>query len=249
MKIISISSLKGGSGKTTLAIFLSQLLAKKGRVLAIDLDHNNNLTDYFLRNTGAGQIERANVYHVITGKKEAKDCIYPAEFLEKSTHLSGAHLDVLPATVTLSRIGNELSRDPGSLLRFAPVLKSLPYDFAILDTPPALSYELTLALYSANLVLSPVSYSRWTVQGCAMLREELETVQKTTGRNLPLFAVPVMISNGQAKKLKISGIQSLTESAIHKSSAVKNACDTGSSLKEKSKSYLEFESLLEEVLV
>ncbi len=52
MKVITFGSLKGGVGKTTCAAFLAQALASKGaRVLAADIDANNNLTDYFLRDS------------------------------------------------------------------------------------------------------------------------------------------------------------------------------------------------------
>lgn len=50
MKIIVAASIKGGVGKTSTAVFLAQALVTRGHnVLAVDGDHNNNLTDFFLR--------------------------------------------------------------------------------------------------------------------------------------------------------------------------------------------------------
>ena len=72
MKIITIASLKGGVGKSTLAIFLSQALAQLNtRVLVIDADPNNNMTDYFLRKIPSEEIESRNLYHVLAGKLSA----------------------------------------------------------------------------------------------------------------------------------------------------------------------------------
>ena len=50
MKVIAFSSLKGGVGKTTAALFTAEALANGGRrVVAIDADANNNLTDALAR--------------------------------------------------------------------------------------------------------------------------------------------------------------------------------------------------------
>ena len=48
MKILTAANLKGGVGKSTLAIYLALALKDRGkRVLAVDLDPNNSLTDFF----------------------------------------------------------------------------------------------------------------------------------------------------------------------------------------------------------
>lgn len=72
-KVISIASLKGGVGKTTLTVFFAQALPKK--ILCIDLDHNNNLTDYFLRETDVEEIENKSIAKVFTGSRLIQDCI------------------------------------------------------------------------------------------------------------------------------------------------------------------------------
>lgn len=48
MKLISFVAIKGGVGKTTLALLTGQYLAQKGnKVLFIDLDHQSNLTHFY----------------------------------------------------------------------------------------------------------------------------------------------------------------------------------------------------------
>ena len=154
MKVITFGSLKGGVGKTTCAAFLAQALTAEGaRVLVVDIDANNNLTDYFLRDTTAQELEARNVRHVLV------DGLKPVEAVHHSAH----GIDIIPATPELHSVGIELASDPGALLRFPVDLRQLDYDFIVIDSPPALVIELRAALYAANLVLVPIAFSRWTI--------------------------------------------------------------------------------------
>lgn len=247
MKRIAVASLKGGVGKTAVSALLSRALARlTGKpVLAVDLDHNNNLTDYFLRSVDADVIESANVYHVLTGRRSLADCIYETE--KTGAACNDACVSVLPATPYLSRCGVELVRDPGAVLRFARMIKDSGYETVVLDTPPSLSFELTCALYSSCTVLSPFSFSRWTVQGYQLLRDEIAGVAEATWHRPALRALPVQVNDTQAKKLRMAGIEGMLSSVIHRSAAIKSACDSGKPLKEGSRSYEEFLSLAKEL--
>lgn len=238
MRIISVASLKGGAGKTAVSVFLSQLLSEKSSVLAVDLDHNNNLTDYFLRTTDADKIESANVYHILTGKRTTQDCIYTLN----------ETLSVLPATPSLARIGLELSRDPGAILRFAKTLRKLDFRTIVIDTPPALCLELSCALYASEVVLSPVSFSRWTVQGFSLLKDEIKNVSDAIGKSPELLALPAQVNAAQEKKLRSTAFADFTASSIHRNAGIKSACDSGKYLRKDSGSYAEFRSLARELV-
>ena len=245
MKVIAVASLKGGAGKTAVSVFLTQLLSERGRILAVDLDHNNNLTDYYLRNTDTGKIEAANVYHALAGKRSIAECLHTLCGSETG------RISVLPATPSLAKVGVELWRDPGAILRFAKELKRLDFKTIVIDTPPALSFELSCALYAAQTILSPVSFSRWTVQGFSLLREEVCRVSGATGRSPRILALPVQVSESQEKRLRTSSLSSVcefTRTTIKKSAAVKSACDSGKQLKPGTGSYAEFRSLTEELV-
>ncbi|MGQ2802095.1 ParA family protein, partial [Leptospira santarosai] len=66
MKIVTLGNLKGGVAKTTTAINLSiQLSGRNKKVLCMDLDLNNNLTDFFLRGVREEELDARNVYHAL----------------------------------------------------------------------------------------------------------------------------------------------------------------------------------------
>lgn len=239
MKVITFGSLKGGVGKTTCAAFLAHALTAQGaRVLVVDIDANNNLTDYFLRNTAAEELEARNVRHILA------DRMNPAE----AVHQSAAHgIDVIPATPELHSVGVELASDPGALLRFPVDLRQLEYDFIVIDSPPALVVELRAALYAADLVLVPIAFSRWTIGGFRLLRRELGKVTKSTGTEPDLRALPSCVTEKEAEQLR--GIDSWcsTQTAIFRSASVKAASSSGRTLKEGSKPWENFRDLADEV--
>ncbi|MDI7238022.1 AAA family ATPase, partial [Leptospira santarosai] len=168
MKIVTLGNLKGGVAKTTTAINLSiQLSRRKKKVLCMDLDLNNNKTDFFLRGVREEELEERNVYHALLEQKEIGACVYETRF---------PGIDILPATLTLGKITEELGSDPRVFGTFEEKLRKLEYDFVIIDTPVYLSLELRFALHVADLVLYPVRPSRWNFQGTKTLLGEVESI-------------------------------------------------------------------------
>jgi chromosome partitioning protein len=238
VKIIVAASIKGGVGKTSTAVFLAQALAlRHHRVLVVDADHNNNLTDFFLRDIDPLVLEARSVYHVLGGKLSPAEAIMPSSF----------GLDVLPATPTLAQVGAELGQDPGALLRFPAALRRVEYDYIVMDTPPALGFELRAALYCADLILVPVALTRWTVQGFTLLEREFNRATETLGTNSGLRALPSICTEKEAEQLREVPTWSTTKTSIIKSSVIKTASNYGRPLKEGTRSSDDFASLAAEV--
>jgi chromosome partitioning protein len=241
MKIITVSSLKGGVGKTTAAVFTTRALATSGaRVLCVDLDHNNNSTDYWLRFAMPEVIEDRNVMHFLTRAKELTGVIWggPA---------SAPSVDIIPATPSLSRIGIELSRDQGAAMRLRAGLRKLDYDYVIIDTPPSLSLELTLGLYAADMVLVPISASRWTVQGYQIIEQEVAAVAESIGLAPRILAVPSMVTEAEAVALQGADIWTATKAAVYRDAPIKAAASEGRALREGTKAAGWFADLAREV--
>jgi chromosome partitioning protein len=238
MKIITIASLKGGCGKTSTALFLAEALAHTGhRVILIDADPNNNATDYLARDETPEAIEARSLFHALAGRRELADCIISSSF----------GLDLIPGTPSLASASIELASDPGVSLRFPMDVKALDADFVIIDTTPALTLEMRLAVYAADVVLVPVGLSRWTLQGYEIIANEVQKAERSTGRNRKLLALPSIVTEREAAQLRAIPTWKSTETAILKLAAIRNATNAAKSLKANTVAWEMFWKLAEEV--
>jgi chromosome partitioning protein len=228
-RLIGVCSIKGGVGKTSLAVHLSLALARKFRVLVIDLDHNNNATDFFLRDTDTAAIETKNIKQVLLEKTAVEAAAW-------KVHKGGVSLDVIPATPALWSVGQELVTEPMALNRFAARVRTLDYDVIVFDTPPARCFELQAALYSADIFLIPVSPNRWIVQNYKLIEGELGKVEQSTGRKPVARAVPYMVSPAGLDFVRSVGIWNPLAASFPRDPAVQNSTDGGRALKEGCKS-------------
>lgn len=231
MKVIVISSLKGGCGKTTIGAFLSAALSTRGKTLCIDFDGNNNLTDYFSRDIDDSIIEAANSYHVLTNKKPAAECIIN----------SSLFMDFIPGALSLNKLTVEMIHRPGALLQIKQLLPE-DYNYIVIDTAPSLDWATFAGLYAADIVLTPVNLSRWTLQAARLLSDEITQIPHKPILRL----VPSIVTKSEVESLK--GLPGITAAAIHKSGAIKTAANKGQRLKEQITAWSEFNTLADEII-
>ena len=114
-RIIAVANHKGGVGKTTSVANIGAALARKGkRVLLIDLDAQQNLTFFFLKD-GADE-EEVSVYDALKGEA-ALPIVHVKE-----------NLDIVPSSIDLARAELDLSGRSRELRLYSIRLPSLLRD-------------------------------------------------------------------------------------------------------------------------
>lgn len=169
MKVISFVNMKGGVGKTTLAVnmadFLSYRYAKK--VLLIDVDPQFNATqcllngDDYVEYIKAGGTTIKDIFNyrksasvsVVDGVKE-KDAVPYSEIVPYKT---SRNFDLIPSQLDLFRF--EMAAGQGTENRLKNYLNHIKetgeYDICIIDCPPTPSVWMTSALIASDFYLIP----------------------------------------------------------------------------------------------
>lgn len=170
MRVMAWCSGKGGTGKTSSSVNVAFALAKSGRrVLLVDMDPQHNATLVMLEGQGA---EPPTVAEVLLGEADPLDAIRP-------TRTPG--LDVLAAAPSLADANAALTGAIGREARLRAALDGLPYDLAVIDTPPTRSLLTVNALVAADDVYIPVEPSLFSLAGLGAMQADVEDVRKYLG--------------------------------------------------------------------
>ena len=153
MKTTVLNSFKGGTAKTSTTLHLGAALVKfhKKRVLLIDFDSQANLST----GLGIGCDSLDTMVPVLQGEKRIREVI-------KETCLPGLFLIAGNTYLDGVESTSPITQDPYSHERLRKSLKSLDFDYCLIDVPPSLSW-LTQSAYFASdfslLSITPEPYS------------------------------------------------------------------------------------------
>mgnify|MGYP003375332373 FL=1 len=199
--VIAVANNKGGVAKTTTAVNVADMLARRligpdgkptGHVLLVDLDPQGNVADA-LGVRSQVYDEKANpngpcVSFLLTGTKTLRESVISLD--RKSDGLPRPNLFLVPATRLLESIAEELIirefqsiRNPQNKypplddvlsVRFAPALDIFRY--IIIDCPPKLD-TLKRAVYRfAERVIVPTKPDFLSVEGAVQHTEDLKAL-------------------------------------------------------------------------
>jgi chromosome partitioning protein len=170
---IAVLSQKGGTGKTTAVRTLTDVLRRGGvRTLAVDLDPQGNLSDYFDLPTDV----EPTIADVLAGRCSALEAI---------------HEDIIPANLSLAEaelmLGGKMGRE--LTLRRALAKSSGSYEVILIDCPPSLGLLTINALVAADHALITAEAQYFALQGVEQAMEVVELARDSLNPKLSLLGV------------------------------------------------------------
>ena len=169
MKIISVSNVKGGVGKTSTAAILSAGLTQRGNnVLMIDSDPQTNLTMCFLPEPPDGT---PSIYHVYADGKS----------LDEVRTSIKENLDLIIGDFELCNADMQFLK-AGRLKMLRKAIKGIKsdYDFIVIDTPPNLGILSLNAFLVSDYIIVPMAADSFSLKGVRLLKQTLDEVTEET---------------------------------------------------------------------
>ncbi len=198
-RVISIANQKGGVGKTTTAINLSTILAKKGKkVMLIDGDPQGNATS----GLGIDKDVEYSLYDVLINEvdinKTLQDtCVKTLKVCPSNMDLAGAEVELVTLMSREQRLKEKID------------LVRNDFDFIIIDCPPSLGLITLNAFTASDSVLIPVQCEYYALEGLGQLLNTVNLVKKHLNKNLEvegavltMYDIRTNLSNQVVKEVK-----------------------------------------------
>lgn len=194
MKVISLINMKGGVGKTTLAVNIADCLTRQhgASVLILDVDPQFNATqclmspDDYVGHREAGRDTMLDLFDrkrvkasTVRGSAE----VQPKTLQEIEVVEARENLFLLPGSLDLYRL--EMAPGEGRENRLKAYLTAIredvDYDYVIIDTPPTPSVWMTSALIASDYYLIPVRPDPLSLTGLDLLKSIVEDRKENYG--------------------------------------------------------------------
>ncbi len=170
---IAVLSQKGGTGKTTAVRTLTDALRRSGvRTLAVDLDPQGNLSDYF---DLPPEVE-PTIADVLAGRASTAEAI---------------HDDMIPANLSLAEAELMLGGKMGRELTLRRAFTDVPeeYELVLIDCPPSLGLLTVNALVAADQALITAEAQYFALQGVEQAMEVVELARDGLNPQLTVLGV------------------------------------------------------------
>lgn len=200
MKVISSATLKGGTGKTMVAVNLAGLLAEKYKVLAADFDPQCNLSD----NMGIDTTDQS--IKSVRDIFEDPD-IDPRDIIQHGLIKELPNLDVIPSNLSLTDTEMRLVSRAGREQILGHYIEDhmdvfSEYDYIFADTNPSMGIINQNVFLASDSVILVSDVSRKAVQGAQLFTylwgKNRANLRKENN-------VKALVINNYDKRIKLAG--------------------------------------------
>jgi chromosome partitioning protein len=184
-KVITVSAIKGGCGKTTSSAIISWLLAEQGyKTLAICGDPQGNLTENYLLEP-VRELRLRGVKGILQAVKEGDAKPYIQQLTPNLDLLLGEEIfGTLPEWLFLTYKGNKSY----AIKTMLDKIKN-DYDFVICDTAPTLNHTLVNFLAASDYTVAMFEASKFSYSALFTLYETILEVQETVNSKLSFLGI------------------------------------------------------------
>ena len=175
-KIIAVANQKGGVGKTTTAVNISTILAKRGKkVMLIDADPQGNASS----GLGLEKEVENSLYDVLINEVEINQTLQNTDI---------KNLKVCPSNINLAGAEVELVSQMSREQRLKEKIDEIreDYDYILIDCPPSLGLITLNAFTASNSVLIPVQCEYYALEGLGQLLNTINLVKKHLNKELEI---------------------------------------------------------------
>lgn len=211
MPTVAFVNMKGGVGKTTLAVNVADALNRRFdmNVLLVDLDPQFNATqclysgEQYLENIKSGGDTIVDIFReavvedidpvkgVVKNNQKDFKKVEPWEFRDG--------FDIIPGNLGIYRI--DMGHGQGKELRLRRYLQERAdvYDYIIIDTPPTPSHYMNAGLLASNYYLVPVKPEPLSRVGIDLLSGVVQSVSENHAHEIQCAGVVVTIADRRTK--------------------------------------------------
>lgn len=216
MKIVSFVNMKGGVGKTTLAVNIADFLVKRHskKVLLIDVDPQFNATQCLLKGDDyVAYIERGgtSIIDIFNYQKSASVSVVsgavekqPVPFSTILPCKTERGFDLIPGRLDLFRF--EMASGQGTENRLKNYLNHIrkvgEYDICIIDCPPTPSVWMTSALIASDYYLIPSKPDPISMTGLDLLEGIIKERKENYGCSCKCAGLILTLAETNTKVLK-----------------------------------------------
>lgn len=233
MQVISFVNMKGGVGKTTLAVNVADDLSQRHgkRVLLVDVDPQFNATQSLLSGDAYLKLRQsgaATVYDIFSQSQ------VPIISAVKGTELSApkkledikptrikARFDLVPGNLEIYRI--EMVAGQGTEMRLKSFLRKNAenYDYAIIDTPPTPSVFMSSALLASGFYVVPIKPEPMSRVGIDLLQGVINRISENNAHDISCAGIVITMAAENTVVYK-ECLQQLKQDAVWKTRLIRS---------------------------